>query len=524
MTKLTRRGVLKYGSASITAGALAHPFSLKAQSGAPVAGGQAVVAMSAATETVDPHFSRSQAARNVLMHMCETLVTIDERGSPQLQLAEDLKVSEDSRVYTFRLRGGVPFHNGKEMTSADAKASLERYARVSPEKVRLANVDRITTPDSRTLVVELKKSMPSWIELIKSPASPMTIIPLEECGKEANNVDPISTGPYRFVEWDGVTRLTGERFDDYAPNTAFEGRDGYGGRRTAYFVEISFRVASEASSRIAGLQSGAFDIIDDVPVQAALRLDSEGSYRVFDHMTRGINVVPVNIQRPPTDKLLVRQAIQRVLNVDDIMTIATDGAFRLNPSFVYPTSEFYPADAEDLVYNANDVEGARALLKEAGYNGEELVILTSSDIASLEEVAVVMSEQLKSIGMNVKLNVLDWPGANAQRADPTTHNMFSTAYAIQPLLGPFQYQRLVSGKNNWSFYEEDTEMEAAWDRLLSATDLEGRKQAWRDIEFRINSQVYQLKMGDRSSKQASTMAVQNFKTFDSIRLWDIWKT
>lgn len=521
MLSMNRRRALQYASAGLAAGAFGRPGALLAQS-APKRGGRAVVAMSAATETVDPHFSRSQVARNVLMHVCETLVTIDERGSPQLQLAEDLAISDDWRVFTFRLRKGVPFHNGKEMTAADAKASLERYARVSPEKGRLANVARMTTPGTHELVVELKSSMPSWIELIKSPASPMTIIPEELCGGEANQVNPVSTGPYRFVDWDGVTQLNAARFGDYVANQAYPGRDGYGGRRTAHFDAISFRVVSEASGRVAGLQSGDFHIIDNVPIQAARRLANDDRFRVHDHNTPGINVVPVNVQRPPTDKLLVRRAIQRALDIEEIMTIATDGAFRLNPSFIYPTSEFYPANAAQLVYNAKDRDGARALLREAGYSGQELVILTSADIASLQEVAVVISEQLKSIGMTVRLDVMDWPGANARRTDPTTHNLFSTAYAIQPLLGPFQYQRLVSGSGNWSFYKEDAVMEGAWERLLSATDAAARKQAWQDIETRINSEVHQLKMGDRSTKQASVAAIQNFVPYDGIRLWDMW--
>src|SRR3546814_611365 len=134
------------------------------------------------------------------MHIYETLVTIDESGAPQLQLAETLDISEDHRRYTFRLRKGVTFHNGKEMTSEDAKRSLERYARVSPEKVRLERVDRITTPDARTVVVELKSSMPSWLELIKSPASPLTIIPAEECDKGPNEISPVDTGPFELVD------------------------------------------------------------------------------------------------------------------------------------------------------------------------------------------------------------------------------------------------------------------------------------------------------------------------------------
>ncbi|MBN8901515.1 MAG: hypothetical protein BGP06_11745 [Rhizobiales bacterium 65-9] len=523
MLDMTRRNMLQRASAGLAAGALGVPSGLMAQTPQPKKGGNASVAMSAATETVDPHFSRSQVARNVLMHMCETLVTIDERGSPQLQLAEKLDISPDSRVFTFALRKGVPFHNGKEMTADDAKRSLERYARVSPERSRLANVDRMTTPDRHTLIVELKSSTPSWIELIKSPASPMTIIPSEECDKEANKVLPISTGPYSFVDWDGVTRLRGKRFADYAPNKAYAGRDGYGGARTAYFDEIAFAVVAEASARVAGLQSGQFDILDELPVQAADRLGKDSQFKIYDQKTRGINVVPVNVQKSPTDKILVRRAIQIALDDEEIMGIATEGAFSLNPSFVYKDSEFYPANASDLVYNRKDQARAKALLAEAGYKDEELVILTSGDIPSLREVAVVMSEQLKAVGMKVRLDVMDWPGANARRNDPTTHNLFSTAYAIQPLLGPFQYQRLVSGAGNWSFYKEDEDMETAWRRLLAATSAADQKKAWQDIETRLNSQVYQLKMGDRSVKQAAKASIQNFKPYDGVRLWDIWK-
>src|SRR5690606_35800226 len=161
-----------------------------------------------------------------------------------------------------------------EMTSDDVKRSLERYARVSPEKVRLEPVERIETPDAYTVVVTLKSSMPSWIELIKSPASPITIIPSEECDKGPNEITPIATGPFEFVDWDGVTRLRIKRYEDYRPDESFEDRGGYGGRRVAYLDEVTFMVVSEASSRVSGLQSGQLTIADDIPVPAARRLES----------------------------------------------------------------------------------------------------------------------------------------------------------------------------------------------------------------------------------------------------------
>lgn len=520
----TRRDLLKTSAMlGLTLPASSYPFQLAAQQASePKMGGSAVVAMSAATETIDPHFSRSQAARNMLMHIYETLVTIDETGAPQLQLAESLEVSDNHQTYTFGLRKGVTFHNGKEMKAEDVKRSLERYAKVSPEKVRLEPVDSISTPDDYTVVVKLKNSMPSWIELIKSPASPLTIIPSEECDKGPNEIEPIATGPFQFVDWDGVTQLRIRRYDDYKPNESYQGRDGYGGNRTAYLDEVTFKVVSEASSRVSGLQAGEFTIADQVPVPAAKRMESNADIVTYDRIPIWMNLAPVNVTRPPTDKVLVRKAIQHALNTEEIMGIATDGLFQLNPSFVYPDSEFYPAKADQLIYNENDADKAKALLEEAGYGGEELVLLTSSDIASLKEAAVVMAEQIKAIGIPVELKVLDWPGANAMREDPTSFNIFSTAYAIQPMLGPFQYQRLISGPGNWFYYEEDNVMEQAWDDLLAAGNLEDRRKAWSEIEFRMNDQAYFLKLGDRGIKQASTSALQNYEPYDAIRMWNVW--
>ena len=516
----TRRDAIKLGAGGV-AGAL---LGRRAEAAEPpkAASGHVIAAMSAATETVDPHFSRSQVARNVLMHICETLVTIDEHSSAQLQLAEKLDIDKDFRVFTFSLRQGVAFHNGKEMTAADAQKSLERFARISPEKARLASVSRMTTPDKYTLVVELKQSEPAWVELLKSPASPMTIIPAEECDKDPNKAQPISTGPYAFANWDGATELNMRRFKDYKPNTAYSGRDGYGGRRSVWFEEATFKVIKEAEARVAGLQTGQFHIVDQVPVPASKRLAQDAKLKVYDHIPAGAGVIGVNFSKPPTDKLLVRQAIQAVLNIDEIMSVATDGFYQLNPCWIFKGNKFYPKDTSRLVYNLADEDRAKALLKQAGYNGEQIIMLTSADIAGLKEAAVVASEEMKSIGMNVRMDVFDWPGMTARRTDPTTHNLFSSGYAIQPLLGPFEYRRFFSGPDNWSYAKPDATMDDLWAKLFAATNDADRASLYSEIEYRINNQVYELKLADSGAKQASTAALQNFVPFDGIRLWDDW--
>ena len=101
-------------------------------------GGDLVIAQPAGTNTLDPHFTASAAARNMMLGMYETLVTIDETATPIPLLAAKWDVLDNGLTYRFELRKGVHFHTGKEMTSADVKASLERFGRVSPEKQTMA--------------------------------------------------------------------------------------------------------------------------------------------------------------------------------------------------------------------------------------------------------------------------------------------------------------------------------------------------------------------------------------------------
>jgi peptide/nickel transport system substrate-binding protein len=518
----TRRDALRLGAAGLAGAVIGGRPGRAAEAPPKAPGGHCVAAMSAATETVDPHFSHSSAARNVLMHMCETLVTIDERASPQLQLAERLDTSKDFRTFTFTLRKGVPFHNGKEMTAQDAKRSLERYARISPEKARLADIDRLSTPDRYTLVAELKSSKPSWIELLKSPASPMSIIPAEMCDDAPNRGTPVSTGPYRFTDWDGATQINMTRFKEYQPNRAYPGRDGYGGRRTVWFDEATFKVIKEASARVAGLQTGQFHLIDNVPAPAAKRLGADKGFTVYDRIPNSTPSIVINAAQAPTDTLLLRQAMQAIVNIDEIMAVAANGLYRLNPCWIYPDNQYYPRDAAKLVYNIHDPARAKALLQQSGYKGEELVMLTTADYTYMRDVAVVASEEMKAIGINVRLNVMDWPGMNARAHKAAGWNMYTTAYAIQPMLGPFEFERFFTGPQNFSFAPADTVIEDAFARLFAATTVDARRQAWWAVERRVNEQAYELKMGDLGVKQAAAARLRNFLPYDAVRLWDDW--
>ena len=143
----------------------------------PVKGGDLVFGQEAKVNSLDMHASSTISTRNIAMHMFEALMTRDEDNNPILELAEAVDISDDGLVYTFTLRDGIKFHNGKEMTSEDVAASFERYKTVGIENVILSNVASWETPDPSTFVINMSQAQPTFLEDLSSFSVPIVIVP-----------------------------------------------------------------------------------------------------------------------------------------------------------------------------------------------------------------------------------------------------------------------------------------------------------------------------------------------------------
>ena len=484
-------------------------------------GGDMVMAQPAGTNTLDPHFTASAAARNMMLGMYETLMAIDENTAPIPHLAEKVSVAEDGLTYTFALRKGVKFHTGKEMTSADVKASFDRFGQLSPEKTTMASVDRIETPDPYTVVFKMKALDTSFLDRLASPASPTTIIPAEEASKPVNKTNHISTGPYQFVEWEPDTHLKLKRFDGYAAAPG-KAADGLGGKKTAYFDTVTVRIIREASARVAALEAGQVQYIEDVPVPSAQRLSSNAKLKVVDLLPAAQPVMLINSVQAPTNNVKLRQAMQAAVDMKEVMTAATDGNYKLNHSFVYPNSPYFN-DAGKPQYSVNDTKKAKQLLAESGYKGEPIVMLTNKDYQYMYKSALVMTEQLKDLGVNIKLEVLDWPTMADLSRKREGWNMAASGLAIQPFVGPYSYMKLFWGSTHIAFADKDPVLEEAWTKFNKSLKLEDRKAAWTQIEGRMADQVYVFKLGDSGNKLAMVKNLGGFKPYaGAVRMWDVW--
>jgi len=324
----------------------------------------------------------------------------------------------------------------------------------------------------------------------------------------------------QFVEWVPDSHIRLKRFDGYQPDARYKGSEGFGGRKEVWFDTVDFRIVKEPGARVAGLESGQLQIIEDLPAESAKRLAANKTIAIHDLKDFWLQGAWVNHHRPPTSDLRVRRAIQLALDMEEIMEIATDGAYTLQPGLQYPGNPYYVTDGAAL-YNAKDPKKAAALLKEAGYKGEELVIMTNSSYQSMYKAAQIVSEQLKAIGMKVRVDVFDWATAINQRRNRDAWNLWFTGQGSGPSVGPFSALKdVVSPQNNQ--FVADPVLDKLFAELVSGESFEIRKATFGKFQERVYDQVLFLKFGDLVRKQAARANVKGFKPYRIPRLWNVW--
>ncbi len=487
-------------------------------------GGNAVVGTSSAPPLTDAQATTAEAARNISMHWIETLFARDENANPIPDLATKADLSPDGKTYVFTLRQGVKFHNGQEMTAEDVVASLQRYGKVGGSSGIMKPVSEVTATSKYVVTVKLATAVPGFIDLISSPGAPVGIMPKSEGDKERGKIAHIGTGPYQFVEYVPDSHVLVKRFDGYSQNTNFQKRDGFGGKKTAYLDTIRFRHIPEGGARAAALEAGEIHAVDALQPAAAKRLKDNKSIKIFEVMPFAFHLLVVNASFGPTKDVRVRQAIQAILDKEEIMAIAGEGLYRLTHGWQHPGTAYYAGDIGKEFYNKKDLAKAKQLLADAGYKGEEIVLLTDSSYQWQNDTGVVAAEQLKKAGLNVRLNVVDWPTAYNLRDKPDGWSLWVVGMGIQPYEGPYAVASFFTTdhEGKGAQWLADPELDRANRVLNTALALEERKKAFADFQKRFFEFVPAIKLGDLGRYQATRANIQGYAPGRIPRMWDVW--
>ena len=494
----------------------------------PSIGGDFVFGQEANINTLDQMTSATISTRNIAMNIYESLMTRDDNNNPILELADSMTEAPDHLTFTFKLRQGVKFHNGKALTSADVVASFDRYAKVGNQRSTLDNVKGWDAPDPMTFVMHMKVAQPTFIEALSSFSVPIVIIPAENRDVPAQQLtNPIGTGPFQLVESVPGSFVKLKRYDGYQPNTHFEVRTGFGGYKQACLDTVTFRIVTEPGARVAGLKTGELQGVEDLPTKSLPDLKKDPKVTILPLNNWWIQIANPNTSAPPTDNLLVRKAIQAALDMDEIMDAASDGNYKLNVGFQYPNQPTY-TDAGKETYNLHNADLAKKYLTEAGYKGEPVILLTNKDYPPMYNSALVMQQQLQAVGINAQMKVVDWP-TSVQLMQNTTEgwNFHFTGWGTQPALGSLATMQFLVQPN--ATYKpkggvDDPDVLAAWNDMNKLPAAADRQAAFARMQKLVLERVYAIPFGSFTKVQGVRSNVGGFAPFRIPRMANVWMT
>jgi len=366
-----------------------------AQDPPPVRGGSIVVAISADPPGWDPTLSTSQEiARVTYGNVFEGLVRFDRNGTIVPALATAWTVSGNGLTWRFTLRDGVTFHDGSPFTVDDVLAKFERARNPDSGHVNqgyYAAVADVAAADERTIVFTLTRPSRS---LLYNLARPDAII-FPAALAETQRSQPVGTGPFRFARYVEGSEVRLERFD------------GYWNPSLPYLDAATFRIISDANARVAALQAGDIDLIGGaVPAEQVRLLAANPALKVASGTATAEITVAMNNSRPPFDDLRVRQAITHAIDKSAIVEGAFFGLGTVIGTHMSPSEPYYVDLTGTYPY---DPERARALLAEAGYaNGLSFDFELPEPYAIERRTGEVIAQQLREVGINVNLSVVEW--------------------------------------------------------------------------------------------------------------------
>ena len=360
-----------------------------------------ILADSTDAASLDPHVQNDGQSEQVVAMLYSTLLKFKADGTIVPDLAESWTVSPDQRTWTFKLRQGVKFHNGKEMTAEDVKATYGRFMANDADGKRLVvkNITKmfqaVNVLDKYTVSVTTDKPYGPMMSLLCNrslaimDAAVFNQFGIDN-GKKAESV--VGTGPYKMVSWKKDEEIVLERFPGYFGEPPKTDR-------------LIFRIIPEATSRVIALENGEVDFVKQFPSEDLDRLKNSAKTKVYEAPSVGARLFRFGCDDPIVKNPKVRQA----------MVYAVDRLPIINGLFPGQATDSTGPLAKvvwgyvDLGVIKRDVAKAKKLLAEAGYpNGFKTKIVTTPRYAKGVEMAEVLSAQFKEVGITADIEVLEW--------------------------------------------------------------------------------------------------------------------
>jgi peptide/nickel transport system substrate-binding protein len=486
---------------------------------------------------LDPIWTTAYMSRNHGYMIYDTLFGTDEKGQIKPQMVDTWSVSADNRLYTFKLRKGLVFHDGAPVTGDDVIASIKRWgARDAMGSALMQFVSRMDSPQPDTFRIFLGEACGFVLEALGKPGSSVPFI----MPKRVADTDPfkqiddyVGSGPYVFKrdEFKPGDKAVYLKFDKYVPRD--EPPSGTTGGKRVFVDRVEWNLAlRDGQAQVAALQKGEVDIIEQLPFDFYETVRKDPNLQLTNYANIGLQYMArFNHLHKPFDNPKIRQAAIAAFAQEPFLRAQVGVKELYKPCYsMFFCNTPYGTTAGSELQSKGGMRKAQELLKEAGYDGTPVVLLKPTDLASIQKLPDVAAQLLRQAGFKVDLQAMDWQTLVGRRAkkdapDKGGWSMFLTAWTAQDIWSPISNPAMDTRgeKSVWFGWATDDQLPKLRDQFMRAVD-DGEK---KKLAAAIHTRAYQVgthaPVGEFDQPQAARKNISGFFVSNSNVYWNLKK-
>ena len=481
---------------------------------------------------IDPFVNTNYGTRNHGHLIYETLFSLDAARQPKPQMVSDWSLSDDKLTWRLTLREGLRWHDGKPVTAADCVASLKRFLRKDGLGGKLAAaMDAMSAEGETTIVLKLREPFALVLDTLAKPSGYAAFMLPERIANLPDGspqFEAIGSGPFVFRKdlWQPGVKSVYERNKDYKPRN--EPVDGMAGGKLVKLDRIEWISMPDVNTAANALAAGEVDWIESIAFDVMPQLKSEPQVVLRQTDVMGNQpYLRMNHLHPPFNHVKARQALLYILD-QDLYGQAITGdksLYSVCPAFMMCGST-YGSSAGAV---KPDLEKARALMKEAGYAGEKIIMLEPTNHPAFDAATLMTASQLRKIGVNVELQGMDYNAMLTRRnkKDPPAQGGWHLAHSANfgvdvasPMTNVYLASTCEQAAAGWPC---DAQIERLKDEFARAPTPEERKAVAEKIQLRAMEFVPYAPVLQTPTMMAHRKGITNIPTAPLVVYWGVEK-
>lgn len=397
---------------------------------------------------LDPIWTTQYMARNHGYMVYDTLFGTDEKSRIQPQMVDKWSVSPDQRLWSFTLRDGLEFHDGKPVTGEDVIASLQRWGKRDAMGQKLMTfVERMDSPSPNTFRIMLREACGFVLEALGKPSSNVPFIMpkrLADTPADKQITEAMGSGPYIFKsdEFKPGDRAVYLKNPKYKPRK--ETPSGTAGGKHVYVDRVELNLAlRDAQSQVNALANGEVDVIERPAFESYEQLRQIKNVTLVTKDPLGFQYMcRFNHLHPPFNNPKVRQAALAAMPQEPFLRAQVGDRDLYKPcASMFTCGTPYGSTKGSDIQAKSNMKKAQELLKASGYDGTPVLIMKPTDLASIGKLPDVAAQLLRQAGFKVDLQAMDWNSLVSRRAkkEPPAQggwNIFCTAWVAPDIWNP----------------------------------------------------------------------------------------